>query len=194
MRVADEDPPEVGLDGPDESEEVIRIDDTVYFSAEVNTKNVTKLVRCLHEANGAALTKAHYPSDARVYLYIHSSGGDAFAGLSAMDLIRCNRVSVVTVAHGYVASSASLMLLGADERKIMSNAKILIHQLSTAFFGKYGDLLDEVANSKELMQSFQKVYSQRTSLSAKKVESLLTKELHINATTALRMGFVDEIW
>ena len=167
--------------------------DCVYFCAPVDTKYTLKLIKALDEASEFALKTCGW-ADARVYLYIFSAGGCAFAGLSAMDHIRNNRVPVVTIADGYVASAATFLLLGGSERKSMSNAKILIHQLSTAFWGKYADLLDEVQNSEELMQSFRKVYADNTKLRGHKLDSLLNKELHMNATRSLEWGIVDEIW
>lgn len=177
-----------------ETNSVITVRDSVYFAAPVERQYVLALLKALDEASDAALQTSLYPSDARVYLYIHSDGGDAFAGLSAMDHIRNNRVPVVTIADGFVASAATFLLLGGCERKSMQNAKILIHQLSTTFWGKYADLLDEVENSKELMQSFRAVYAKHTRLRGEQLENLLQKELHMNASRSLSCGIVDEIW
>jgi ATP-dependent Clp protease protease subunit len=182
-------------DAPDNAEEcVVTVRDCVYFSAEVEPKYTVKLIRAMDEASDYALKTCLWPCDARIYLYINSGGGCAFSGLSAMDHIRNNRVPVVTIADGYVASAATFMLLGGAERKTMRNAKILIHQLSTYFIGKYADLLDEVENSKELMESFRRVYADHTNLRGKELDSLLNKELHMNAHRSLECGFVDAIW
>jgi ATP-dependent protease ClpP protease subunit len=173
---------------------VLTVRNCIHYSAPVEKRYVLELLKALDEASEAALQYCTYPTDAVVYLYIHSDGGDAFAGLSAMDHIRNNRVPVVTVADGFVASAATFLLLGGTERKSMRNAKILIHQLSTAFWGKYADLLDEVENSRELMESFRNVYGQHTKLRGKELDSLLKKELHMNAERSLSCGMVDEIW
>ena len=76
----------------------------------------------------------------------------------------------------------------------MANSKILIHQLSTEFWGKYNDLLDEVENSKELMETIRGIYKAKTWMSTKTVNALISKETHMNANIALSNGFVDEIW
>lgn len=178
----------------DSSNDVITVRESVYFSADVESRHVLHLVRAIDEASEYALQHATWPSEARVYLYINSGGGCAFAGLSAMDHIRTNRVPVVTVADGYVASAATFLLLGGYERKSMRNAKILIHQLSTYFDGKYVDLLDEVENSKELMASFRHVYAENTKLKGSELDALLSKETHMNATRSLACGMIDEIW
>ena len=173
---------------------ILTIRDCVHFSAPVETKYTLKLLKALDEASEFALKNCTWPCDARVYLYINSGGGCAFAGLSIMDHIRLNRVPIITIADGYVASAATFILIGGYERKSMSNAKILIHQLSTAFWGKYADLLDEAQNSEELMETFRKVYAENTKLRGKRLDSLLNKELHMNASSSLDCGIVDEIW
>ena len=177
-----------------DEDDVLVVRESIYFAAAVESKHVLKLLKALDEASDFALKHATWPTEARVYLYIHSGGGDAFAGLSAMDHIRNNRVPVVTIADGYVASAATFMLLGGYERKSLQNAKILIHQLSTAFWGKYVDLLDEAENCRELMESFRRVYADNTRLRPKELESLLSKELHMNARRCLECGVVDELW
>ena len=181
-------------DAEDSSENVLQINNSVYFYGAVDQKTFLKLIQALNDASADAVARSDWPCEARVYLYIHSLGGDAFVGLSAMDHIRLNRVPVIAIADGYVASAATFMLLGASERKALQNAKILIHQLSTGFWGKYADLLDEVQNSKELMHTIKGVYRQYTCMSAQEVDRLLSKELHMNAQDALKHGLIDEVW
>lgn len=178
-------------DGP---ETVCQIQNSIYFYGPVDARNILLLVKGLFAANAEALKLAHWPEDARVYLYIHSPGGDAFVGLSAMDHIRLNNVPVIAIADGFVASAATFMLLGAQECKALKNAKILIHQLSTGFWGKYSDLVDEMKNSKELMDTIKNVYKERTKLTVGQLNRLLQKELHMSASQAMKAGLVDEIW
>lgn len=184
-------------DEPDSSAEdeanIICIKNQVYFYCDVNNKNVLKMIEKLHEATEYE-QKYGDPFNAKVYLYINSQGGCIFSGFSAMDHIKWNPVKVITVVDGFVASSATFLLLGGSERKAMQNSRILIHQLFANFWGKYNDLLDEVKNTQELMKSVKELYQTQTYMSAKKIEHLLQKELHMNANNALKHGFVDEIW
>ena len=177
-----------------DDEEILQIKDCIYFYAEVTPKNILKLITALDKATQYALQVNYDMNQSKVFLYINSFGGDAYSGLSAMDHIRLNQIPVITIADGYVASAATLILLGGSERKILSNAKVLIHQLSTQFWGKYKDLLDEVANSKELMNTFKDIYGNYTQMKEHQIEDLIHKELHMNANQSLLYGFVDEIW
>ena len=159
----------------DDDGSIVCLRNSVYFYADVTKRTVLRLVQKLHEANEYA-TKGLGTTpqqEVRVYLYINSPGGEVFAGLSAMDHIRWNPVPVVTVVDGFVASSATFLLLGAAERKAMRNARILIHQLTATFWGKFVDLLDEVKNTQELMRSIQAIYTQGTRMDTATVEELL---------------------
>lgn len=186
------------LDEDEESQdpsedEIVHINGNIYFYAEINSKNVLKLIKCINEANELVFNKEDDIKNMHIKLFVNSGGGDAFAGLSGMDHVRKNKIPITTVADGYVASAATLLMLGGYKRVAMANARILIHQLSTGFWGKYVDLLDEVQNSKELMNAFKIIYSSKTSLDKRKLQSLLKKELHMNATQALQAGFVSSI-
>ena len=184
----------IDKDDDEEENEILQVRDCVYFYAEVKPSTILKLITALDKATQYALEMSYDIKNCKIYLYINSFGGEAYSGLSGMDHIRTNRVPVVTVADGYVASAATLLLLGGSEKKIMSNAKVLIHQVSTQFWGKYKDLVDEVANSKELMTNFKEIYGSYTNMKEKEIEDLIHKELHMNAPQALQNGFADDIW
>jgi len=179
----------------DVCENIICIRDSVYFYAEVNTKTVLKLLQKLHEANEfVQRSSMSADENRRVYLYINSPGGEVFSGFSAMDHIWWNPIPVVTIVDGFVASAGTFLLLGGTERKALHSSRMLIHQLTTAFWGKFNDLLDEVKNNRALMRSVKALYTEQTDMTKDKVEELLQKELHMNADKALEYGFVDEIW
>ena len=166
----------------------------VYFFSDVSRRAVLQLVQCLGKANEHALRHCSSVHECTVYLYIHSAGGDAYAGLSAFDHIRNNRVPVTTIIDGFVASAATFLLLGGEYRVGMQHGTMLIHQLSTGFWGKFSDLIDEMHNSTSLMETIKKVYEDHTNMSKKKIDSLLSKEKNLSAEKCLELGFVHELW
>ena len=166
----------------------------VYFYAAVSRENVLKLQTCLRDATAAALAHATPEAEPRVYLHIFSNGGDAFAGLAGVDHIVRNRVPVVTVADGMVASAASFLLIAGARRLALPHAFVRIHQLSIyGFEGKYADLVDEMQNSHALMRAIRALYQDRTSLTAERLDELLTKELDLDAATCADAGIVDAV-
>ena len=166
----------------------------VYFYADVSKKSVYQLITKLEEATQhAILAPSTIGVPPAVYLYIHSDGGDAYAGLSAFDHIRAMNIRVITIADGFVASAATFILLAGRERWGMPSAHVLIHQIRTGFWGKYDDLLDEVKNSRMIMRTLKTIYRQRTNLKDSQIASLLTKELNLPIQLCLRYGVVTKI-
>lgn len=168
--------------------------DRVFFYADVSRKSVLELVTCLAKANEHALRTCTCVQAATVYVYIHSAGGDAYAGLSAFDHIHNNKVPVTTIIDGFVASAATFILLGGEYRVAMKHSNMLIHQLKTTFWGKFSDLVDEMDNSKSLMETIKQIYSENTQMSKKKIDCLLSKEKNMDAARCLSLGFVQELW
>lgn len=186
---ADDDP-----DADSSEDDLVRCEGAVvYFHADVSKATVLKLVSCLRKATAHALCHAHDLQQPEVLLYIHSDGGDAYAGLSAYGHIVRNRVPVATVMDGIVASAASFLLLAGHKRYATRQSYLLIHQLSTGFCGKYADMVDEVRNSTSLMDTFRELYRERTTLGPKRLEALLKKERTLSAATCLKDGFVHEV-
>ena len=167
-----------------------RVGVRVYFHCEVTRTNVLTLCERLCEAEGEAL-QHHHES---ILLFIHSEGGDAHAGLSAMNHIETMRVPVITVADGFVASAATFLLLGGRRRLAMRHSMVLIHQLSTAFWGKYADLIDEMQNTHQLMETLRDLYRERTGIKKKRLSNLLNKELTMTAQECIQFGVVDELF
>ena len=121
--------------------------DKIFFYCDVTKKTILTLIESLKKATDFALKN----DKNKIFLYIHSSGGDAFAGLSGMMHIEKNRIEVVCIVDGFVASAATFLLLGAKERLGTKYSYILIHQITTGFWGKYSDMVDEMQNSNNLM-------------------------------------------
>ena len=183
----DEDAEENETNGDDN---VVRVDNhCIYFHAEVTRKTVNELIKALRVASVNATRTGHSTID----LFLHSDGGDAFSGLSAMDHVERNMVPVRTIADGCVASAATFILLAGSERAALKHAWILIHQLSGEVFGKYVELVEEGKNSTAMMQQIKKIYENRTSECGKRLDKLLKKEVQLDAILAQRLGLVQTI-
>jgi len=166
----------------------------VYFYAEVSRANNLKLIRCLREATVSSLKHSLPHSPPRIHLYIHSNGGDCYAGLAMFDHIRLNPVPIVAVADGMVASAASFILLAANHRLIHENSFVRIHQLSIlGFDGKYADMVDEMQNTHCLMNKLEEMYVERTGMSLDNCQTLLRQEIDMDAERCLMEGLVHEI-
>ena len=168
----------------------------VYYYGNVTTESVLELTVLLKKMekklismkNDFSLTKLP-----NIFLYIQSNGGDALAGLSAMDTIKSSKVPIITIVNGYAASAATFMLLGGKERWMQKSSYVLIHQISTQFWGKFQDLRDETTNCERLMQTLEKIYKESTKLKQKEISKIISKEIYLNSNECLEKGIVDKI-
>ena len=80
--------------------------------------------------------------DKDVSLYINSPGGSVYSGLAIYDTMQFIKPDVQTICVGIAMSMGALLLSGGAEGKRMAlpNAKILIHQVSSAFQGQATDI------------------------------------------------------
>ena len=172
------------------------IKNVIYFYEEISVSSILYLCKCLSslEKKLLALKTDYQLTDTpKIYLHIHSNGGDAFAGLSAMNSIENCKVPVVCVADGIVASAATFLLMGAKERCMRRNSCILIHQIRTEFWGRYDELEDEMKNSKNLMRNIKRIYKQKSALPMEKIETIIKKEIYLTDTKCLKYGLVTEL-
>lgn len=169
----------------------------IYFYEDITTESVLFLSHQMLKMESHLLKMSmdyQLENLPKIHLYIHSKGGDAFAGLSAMSVIKNCRVPVVCIADGIVASAATFLLLGATSgRWIRRNSCVLIHQIRTEFWGPYDELKDEMKNSKNLMKSIKRVYKKNSTMPAEIIEEIMSKEIYLSDKKCLEYGLVDKI-
>ena len=167
------------------SEEGLKvIGNKIFFYRDVDDDSVYELVTKLHELEHLS----------KVTIFIKSDGGDVYAGLCAMDHMVASPLEITTVADGLCASSATLILFGGDRRVMFPNARILIHQLSSDFSGKFEELKAEKRNLKSIMKQIRKVYEENSEIPPEKLDKYMEKDVCLKASTCTRYGIVHGIY
>ena len=104
---------------------------------------------------------------------------------------------MVSIIEGAAASAATLISVVCHERIIRKNAYMLIHQMSSGFWGKMEEIKDEIINLKKLSKNLKKIYKQHTKLDNKtsdiKLNHILKRDIWWDADECLKYGLVDEI-
>jgi ATP-dependent protease ClpP protease subunit len=176
-------------DNEDESKHVKQWGNKVFFYADVTTESVHALYEAVNEANKNATVST--PSE--VHLHLNSQGGDAYAGFAAYHILKKNPLPIITYVDGLVCSAATFLLMTGKKRVASKHAFVLIHQVSTGFFGKYNDMIDEMQNTHDLMEACRNLYTDHTTMSPQRLEELLKSERAVNAKTCLDDGIVHLI-
>ncbi|EAW8185415.1 peptidase S14 [Salmonella enterica] len=143
----------------------------IYYSGDMNTSSISRLVSIFDEINKNANIK-------RIYLYINSYGGDMDAGLMASAVIKSSKIPVTTVAMSTVGSSATIMLCAAKDRRSLPNGYIYLHP---SFINYNGDVrpnnIQEMSNeSRRFNNMFKKVYEKCTNLTDDMINNILYSE------------------
>lgn len=177
----------------------IKVDgNKVYFYKGVNRDSVLNLITVLKNTAKKLTIISDQISSKKppIYLFINSEGGDYFAGLSAMDHIKNMKYPVYTVIDGMVASAGTFISLAGKKRFMMKSSWVLIHQIKSWLGGMftYEELKDEYENSANFMKSLNKMYSENTNISNKKLETFFKHDLYINSEEAIKMGIVDQYY
>jgi len=124
---------------------------------------------------------------------INSGGGSITAGISSMDTILRCKVPVHTYVDGFCASAATFLSVVGKKRYMSRNSYMLIHQLSSNFWGKYSEFEDEKQNLDLMMETIKNVYKEYTKVPMKKINEILKHDLLWDARTCLKYGLIDEI-
>ena len=187
----------LGLKDDDDSETKIeREGNHIYFYSEVNRSSILELIMLINEAEEESYITSFKLNIDKIPIFIHmcSNGGSIFDAFSAIDTIKACRVPVHTILEGSNASAATLISVVATKRFIRPNGYMLIHELSSGFWGKYKDFEDEIKNLKELMEKIKDIYIEHAEIPKKELSELLKHDLWLNSDKCLKYGLVDEIW
>tara|TARA_A100001015_G_C15043584_1_gene741660 strand:- start:3176 stop:3784 length:609 start_codon:yes stop_codon:yes gene_type:complete len=171
---------------------IIRKGNNIYYYEAIDKKPILELISQLKDLEAILINlKYTYDVNPVIKLHIYSEGGDAFMGLSIYDFIKTLKIPVHTYIDGLIASAATFLFLAGKKRFMTENSNILIHQISTGFWGKFEDLKDEYKNTTELMKIAKKIYTDNTSMSKKTIDDIIKRELYLTYQDALKYNIIN---
>ena len=167
----------------------------IYYYANVNRESVAELNKKIGELESKSLTLSNNLDidPPTLKLMINSGGGSITAGISSMDTILRTKVPVETYVDGFCASAATFLSVVGKKRYMSRNSYMLIHQLSSNFWGKYSEFEDEKQNLDLMMETIKRVYKEYTKVPMKKIDEILKHDLMWNAKVCLKYGLIDEV-
>ena len=170
-------------------------DNKIYFYAGVNRNSCVELNKKIGEleTKSLSLSKTLGILPTPIKVFINSGGGTIVSGIASMDTILRCQVPVHTHVDGFSASAATFLTVVGKERYMSRNSYMLVHQLSTTFWGTYANFEDEKKNLDLMMDTIKNVYKEYTKLPMKKLDDILKHDLMWDAKTCLKYGMIDEI-
>ena len=181
--------------GDDNDKHISVQDNKIYFYSGVNRNSCVELNKKIGEMESKSLTLSKTlgilpPS---IKLFINSGGGSIVSGIASMDTILRTQVPVHTYVDGFSASAATFLTVVGEKRFMSRNSYMLIHQLSSNFWGTYSNFEDEKENLDLMMKTIKDIYKKYTKLPMKKLDEMLKHDLMWDAQTCLEYGIIDEI-
>lgn len=134
-------------------------------------------------------------SDDDITIYVNSPGGFISDGLAIYDTIQFVKPDIQTVCTGMAASMASIILCAGTKgkRKILSNAKVLIHQPWGGTMGTAADMTIEVNEINKEKRKLYEILAKHTGKTAEEISLDSQRDFWLNADEALEYGCIDEI-
>ena len=168
----------------------------LYFYNDVNVESALVLNKTLSDLSRQLLIAKitfDLQETPHIKLHINSDGGEVFGALSIIDRIQSSKVPVHSYAEGLVASASTLISVSCHKRYIRKNTILLIHQVRSWFEGTYEDFNDEKQNMDLIMKIVKDVYLKHTKFTEEELNTLLKRDIYLNAEDAIKYGLADEI-
>jgi len=132
-----------------------------------------------------------------INFFINSPGGVVTAGMAIYDTIQFIKPDVSTIVMGQACSMGSLLATAGapGKRKILPNARHMIHQPSGGAGGQATDMEIQVKEILKMKQSLTQIYVNHNS-KGKTFEEFYTameRDNFMTAQEAVDFGLVDEI-
>lgn len=128
-----------------------------------------------------------------IHLRVNSPGGSVVDALAMMQALSNHPAKVTAYVDGLAASSASRLILAADEVEMASNAFVMIHKVWSLAIGN----ADELRKEAEILEKFDKGlvndYARKTGREAEEIMALIEEDTWFDADEALEFGIVDRI-
>lgn len=135
-------------------------------------------------------------SEADIYLYINSPGGSVTAGMAIYDTMQFIKPDVCTIVMGQACSMGSLLAQAgaAGKRKMLPNARHMIHQPSGGARGQATDMEIQVKEILTMKKNLTEIYVKHNS-KGKTFDELakdMERDYFMSANDALAYGLIDE--
>ena len=130
-----------------------------------------------------------------INMYINSPGGSVTAGLAIYDTMQYIECDVNTYCIGQAASMGAVLLAAgtAGKRRVLPNARIMIHQPWGGAQGQATDISIQAREILRLRDRLNEILAHHTGKSAEMIAKDTDRDNFLSAEEARNYGLVDEI-
>jgi ATP-dependent Clp protease protease subunit len=163
------------------------LDRKIFFGNEFNTEACNIVM--------AELLYLSSTSDEEIQIMINSPGGSVVDGLGVIDTMSLIKCPVSTICMGMAASMGAVLLAsGAEGRRfVLPHSRVMIHQPSTSFRGKFTDMEIELAQTARCKKDLYEILSKRMNKPFEEIEALCKDDKWFIGKEAVEIGIADKI-
>jgi ATP-dependent Clp protease protease subunit len=136
-------------------------------------------------------------SNKDIYFYINSPGGSVTAGMAILDTMIFIKPDVQTIVMGQACSMGSLLAQAGTpgKRKILKNARHMIHQPSGGAGGQATDMEIQVKEILKMKKTLTEIYVQNNSKGKtyEQLSSDMERDFFMTAQESVDYGLADEV-
>ena len=138
-------------------------------------------------------------SNAPITIYMKNEGGEVGAGLVIYNLIKMCPCRVTVVGLNSLSSMGSLILQAADERKLLQDSYLMIHEGEVSYSSNHPKSvkrwikLDEIQAERCRDIYLERIHEVDSSYSKKRLTNLMEHDTILSAEEAIELGLLDEI-
>lgn len=159
----------------------------IFLDGEINDKSASVIV--------AKLLYLDSERHEDITIYINSPGGVVSSGLMIYDTIKYIKSDVSIICIGLCASMASIILMSGTKgkRKILPHAKVMLHDISTGFDGKFRDVIVASNEAKKTHDILMNIIVENTNMQKDYIDTNLREDFWLDSRQAINYGIVDKI-
>lgn len=132
-------------------------------------------------------------SNEPILFVVCSPGGEVNSGMAVVDAISMCRSPTVGLVLGNASSMAAHIWLATDTRLIAPQSTVLFHDPTTGADGKVAAITDSLDDIKAATRVLRKHLQDRSSMSKDDVEALMSRDRHLTAKDAVKLGIAHKI-
>lgn len=126
-------------------------------------------------------------------VHINSGGGDAFEGITIMNLLRNHPSTVNGIVTGMAASAASIIAMGCDSLTMSPGSQLMIHRAACQVYGDRSVFAEVMAELERMDTSLATLYQARAGGDLADWENAMQTETWYTPDEAVAAGLADHI-
>jgi ATP-dependent Clp protease protease subunit len=128
-----------------------------------------------------------------ITVWIDSYGGSVFAAAGIYNALMEHKGPVTVKIDGKAMSAATIIAMAGGKILMSPTAIMMLHNPLTEAYGYASDLRKTADILDEVKEAIMNAYQLKTGRSRNKISQLMDAETYMNAKTAIKEGFADEM-